>query len=241
MSGTHDTVPGHCSMAIVEEIARSDSQVEKFSASESYRLYVVWSLFVVYVFSFVDRQILSILNEPIKKEFSLSDSELGLLTGFSFALFYTTFGIPIARLADRSNRVNIISLSLLVWSAFTALTGLARYFWQLLVARLLVGIGEAGCNPPSHSIISDYFDVKRRATALSIYAMGVYGGTFLGLLIGGQIAHRYGWRVAFFIVGVPGVVLALLLKLTVREPPRGFADGARVPNEPPPFWSVLKT
>jgi predicted MFS family arabinose efflux permease len=219
--------------------AGASAQPHEFPVTETYRRYVVWFLFVVYTFNFVDRQILSILGEDVKREFSLSDSQLGLLTGFAFAAFYTTLGIPIARWADKGNRVNIISISLIVWSAFTAVTGLARNFYHLLAARVLVGIGEAGCSPAAHSVISDYFDSKTRSRALSIYSMGVYGGTFLGLLIGGQVAHRYGWRSAFFLVGLPGILLALALKLTIREPPRGFADGV-VPKEPPPFWDVLR-
>jgi len=219
--------------------AGAPAQAQEFEASQAYRSYVVWFLFVVYTFNFVDRQILSILGEDVKREFGLSDSQLGLLTGFAFAAFYTTLGIPIARWADKGNRVTIISISLVVWSAFTAVTGFAKNFYHLLAARLLVGIGEAGCSPAAHSIISDYFDSKTRSRALSIYSMGVYGGTFLGLLIGGQVAHRYGWRSAFFLVGVPGILLALVLKMTIREPPRGFADRV-VPKEPPPFLGVLK-
>lgn len=214
----------------------------EFRASNAYRQYVVWFLFLVYVFNFVDRQILTTLMEPIKNEFKFTDTQLGLLSGLAFALFYTTFGIPIARLADKHNRVNIIALSLLTWSAATAVTALAKNFWHLFMARIMVGIGEAGCSPPALSLISDYFEPKRRSTALSIYAMGVYGGTFIGLMMGGVVAHRYGWRAAFLIVGLPGIVLAVLLKLTIREPPRGFSEGGtHTVKDAPPMWTVVRT
>lgn len=229
--------------AEVNEVATAPSaQTGEFQATEAYRQYVVWFLFVVYVFNFVDRQILATLLEPIKAEFLLSDTQLGLLSGLAFAVFYTTFGIPIARLADRSNRVNIITASLLIWSAATAATAFARNFWHLFAARIMVGIGEAGCSPPAHSLISDYFEPKRRSTALSIYSMGVYGGSFLGLLMGGVVAQRYGWRTAFLLVGLPGLVLAAIMKLTLREPPRGFSEGgSHTVKEPPPMLTVLKT
>lgn len=221
---------------------KASAQTQEFTASEGYKRYVVWFLFVVYVFNFVDRQILTTLIEPIKNEFKFSDTQLGLLSGFAFAMFYTTLGIPIARWADKNNRVNVIAISLLVWSSATAVTAFARNFWHLFLARIMVGVGEAGCSPPALSLISDYFDPKRRATALSIYAMGVYGGTFLGLMMGGLVAQRYGWRNAFLIVGLPGVLLALLLKLTIREPPRGFSEGGtHTVKAAPPMWTVLST
>jgi MFS family permease len=211
-----------------------------FHASESYRLYVVWLLCVVYLFNHVDRQILAILIQPIKTEFDLSDTDLGLLGGVAFALFYSTLGIPIARYADRGNRKNIIAASLALWSLFTALTGLARTFWHLLLARVVVGIGEAGCSPPAYSIISDYFDPKRRATAISIYSLGVSGGAIVGLLVGGQLAEAYGWRTAFYVLGLPGVGLAVVVALTLREPPRGWSDprGLSVPP-PAPLRTVV--
>ena len=218
------------------------AQPEEFRASERYRYYVVWFLFVVYVFNFVDRQILTTLIEPIKHEFGLHDWQLGALSGTAFALFYTTFGIPIARWADKGNRVNIIALSLLVWSTATAVTGFVRNFWQLFLARVVVGIGESGCSPPALSLISDYFEPKRRSRALSIYAMGVYGGTFIGLMMGGVVAQMYGWRAAFLIVGLPGVALALVLKLSVREPPRGFSEGgAHTVKDAPPMATVVRS
>jgi MFS family permease len=177
-----------------------------FRASNAYRYYAVWLLCGVYMLNMLDRQLLSILIEPIRTEFALSDTHMGFLGGLAFALFYTTLGMPLARLADRSHRVNIIAVSIAVWSAFTALTGLAKGFWHLLAARVGVGIGEAGCNPAAYSLISDYFEPRRRATALSIYQMGGYAGGFVGLMLGGAIAQEYGWRVAFYVVGLPGIV-----------------------------------
>ena len=193
--------------------------------SLAYRRYVLGLLAIVYVFNFTDRQILAILMQPIKEELLLSDTQLGLLSGIAFALFYVTMGIPIARLADRHNRVNIISISIFLWSLMTALSGLAANFTQLLMARIGVGIGEAGCTPPAHSLISDYFAREKRSSALSIYSLGLPLGSVLGLMAGGWVAQLYGWRVAFFMVGLPGLVLALMVKLTIREPQRGLADG----------------
>ncbi len=210
-----------------------------FSITEGYRWYVAWLLFAVYVLNFVDRQILTILMEPIRKEFNFSDTQLGLLGGLAFAVLYSTLGIPIARLADKRNRVTIISLSLFVWSFFTVLTGRAQSFMQLLLARVAVGVGEAGCSPPAYSILSDYFEKKRRTTAISIYSMGIYGGVFVGYLVGALVAEEYGWRTAFYVVGAPGIALALIVKLTLREPPRGFAEGFVAAADPPPFADVL--
>ncbi len=219
--------------------APSQDKAQSFSISEGYRWYVVWLLFGVYVLNFVDRQILTILMEPIRKEFNFSDMQLGLLGGLAFALLYSTLGIPIARLADRNNRVNIIAISLFVWSLFTVLTGRAQSFVQLLMARVAVGIGEAGCTPPAYSILGDYFEKKRRTTAVAIYSMGIYGGVFVGYLVGALVAQSYGWRYAFYVVGLPGIVLALVVKLTLREPPRGFADGVVTAVETPPVRDVL--
>jgi MFS family permease len=211
-----------------------------FTASNSYRSYVLWLLFVVYGLSYVDRQILSILMEPIRTEFDFTDMQLGLLSGVAFAIFYTTLGIPIARAADHFSRVNIIALSLLVWSTATALTGRAYSFFTLFLARVGVGVGEAGCNPSAYSIISDYYESKRRATVLSIYSQGVYLGQFIGFIAAGQVAQEYGWRAAFYVVGLPGIAMALLVKLTLREPPRGFSEVNYVPASPPPTLQVLR-
>jgi len=192
--------------------------------ADGYRTYVLSMLVVVYVFNFLDRQIVTILAEPIKLDLGLNDTQIGLMTGLAFALFYTVLGIPLARLADRANRVSIISVALVIWSGMTALCGMAQNFTQMLVARIGVGVGEAGCSPPAHSLIADYFPPEKRASALSIYALGIPIGSILGLLAGGWIAEFYGWRTAFVLVGVPGILLAVILKLTVREPLRGMSD-----------------
>jgi len=212
-----------------------------FVASTAYRNYVLFILFVVYGLSYVDRQILSILMEPIRKEFEFSDMQLGLLSGVAFAIFYVTLGLPIARWADRHSRVNIITISLLVWSVATALTGRAASFWHIFLARVGVGVGEAGCNPSAYSIISDYFEPNRRATAQSIYSLGVYLGQFIGFITAGYVAHEYGWRAAFYVVGIPGILMAILVKTTLREPPRGFSEPNYHPVEAPHATTVLRT
>jgi len=215
-----------------------------------YRWTVLVILTLVYTFNFIDRQILVILQEPIKLELGLSDAQLGLLTGFSFALVYVTAGIPIAWLADRSNRRNIVAASLAFWSAMTALSGLVQNFGQLLAARLGVGIGEAGGSPPSHSMISDYFPPQNRGTALSFYSMGIYVGILFGYAAGGWIAENFGWRTAFFLVGIPGIAYAALVLWVVKEPRRGRWDEGGTPpkssfkqtwdclRQRPTFWWI---
>ena len=188
-------------------------------------------LTVVYTFNFIDRQILVILQEPIKADLGLSDAQLGLLTGFSFALVYVTAGIPIAWLADRANRRNIVAASLAFWSLMTALSGLVQNYGQLLAARLGVGVGEAGGSPPSHSMISDYFPPSSRGTALSFYSMGIYIGVLFGFAAGGWIAENFGWRNAFFVIGIPGILYALVVLWVVKEPKRGQYDLAGVPAQ----------
>lgn len=221
------------------ELAPRETAAE-FQVTERQRAYVVWLLFAVYVLNFVDRQILTILIQPIKEEFNFTDAQLGMLGGLAFAFLYSTLGIPIARLADRTSRVAIISWSLLAWSVFTALTGFARSFSQLLLARVAVGVGEAGCSPAAYSIISDYFNPSRRSTALSIYSLGIPGGVFVGFLVGGHVAQAYGWRATFWVVGLPGVALALIVKRTLREPPRGLSDAPHAGREPSPLLQVLR-
>ncbi len=186
--------------------------------SRAYERYVVGILFVVYVLNFLDRQIINILAEPIKNELGIADWQLGILTGLAFVLFYATLGLPIARYAERGDRPLIIAVALAVWSGFTALSGLAQNFVQLLLARIGVGVGEAGCSPPAQSLICDMVPKERRATALSIFAAGVPVGSLLGLIIGGLVADALGWRMAFLVVGLPGVLLAIILKLTLRDP-----------------------
>jgi MFS family permease len=203
-----------------------------------YRYLVVWFLAIVYTFNFMDRQIMSILAEPIRKDLGLSDTQLGMLTGLAFAAFYTTFGIPVAWLADRARRVWIMAAACGIWSVFTAACGLATNFTQLALARIFVGVGEAGGSPPSYSLISDYFPPKERGTGLAIYSLGVPVGSMIGSALGGWVAANHGWRMAFFVVGLPGILLALLLLVVVREPKRGGLDAlaaghAAHPPSPP--------
>ena len=198
-------------------------------------------LVVVYVFNFVDRQILAILAPAIRDELLLSDTQIGALSGVAFGIFYATLGIPIARLADRYSRVSIISICLGIWSLMTTFSGLATNFIHLLIARIGVGIGEAGGSPPSHSLLADYFAPGKRATALGIYALGVPIGILFGNLAGGWIGELFGWRQAFFLVGIPGVILAIILKLTVKEPPRGYSEEKPADTSTVPFRTVLKT
>ena len=203
------------------------------------KYYALGVLTVVYGFNFIDRQLLAILQESIKAELLLSDSQLGLLTGFAFALFYVSAGIPIARWADRSNRRNIVALSLFIWSFMTAISGFVQNYFQLLMARIGVGIGEAGGSPPSHSMISDIFPPEKRAGALGIYSTGVNIGIMFGFLLGGWINEFFGWRWAFIVVGAPGILLALLVRYTVAEPLRGVADGHETVADQVPFKEVL--
>jgi MFS family permease len=188
------------------------------------RAYALGVLLVIYIFNFLDRQIVNILAEPIKNDLGLADWQIGVMAGFAFAIFYTVLGIPIARYAERADRVKIISAAVAVWSAFTILCGLAGNFVQLLAARIGVGVGEAGCTPPAHSLICDYTPKEKRASALALYSMGIPLGSLAGMVVGGLIADAYGWRVAFFVAGAPGLVLALVAWLTLPEPRR---KGAR--------------
>lgn len=180
---------------------------------------------LVYVFNFIDRQILSILLPAIKAEFLVDDWVLGFLAGSAFALFYATLGVPIALLADRLNRRNLIAISLCIWSAMTALSGAAASVLQLALARVGVGVGEAGYGPPAHSLIADYFSAANRATAMGIFSLGISFGIMIAYLGGGWMVQNVGWRQAFLAVGLPGLILALVFRLTVKEPPRGYSDG----------------
>jgi MFS family permease len=227
-----------------------EARIEVPSASpgtgprDGYAWYALAILFVVYVFNFVDRQIVSILQEPIKRELGLSDAQLGLLTGFAFALFYATLGIPIARIADRTSRSKLIAAALLVWSTMTALCGTAKSFATLLLFRIGVGVGEAGCSPAAHSLISDYFPARKRGTALGIYSTGIYVGIMFGYLAGGWINEFFGWRRAFVAVGLPGAVFSLVVFFTLKEPLRGLSDGrAAAPRDTatgPPLREVFR-
>ena len=198
-------------------------------------------LTMVYFFSYMDRQILSILVELIKADLKLSDTQMGMLGGLAFAVFYAGLGIPVARFADKSNRRNIIAVSLALWSLMTALCGLAQNFVQLLLARIGVGVGEAGSSPPSHSIIADLYPVEKRASAMAIYSLGVVLGGGFGTMIGGWLASQYGWRIAIIAIGIPGIVLALVVRAFVVEPRRGLSDASRAAEagEMPGAWSAF--
>jgi MFS family permease len=196
--------------------------------SLAYRSYALVVLIIVYTFNFIDRQIVGILAIPIKAELGLSDAQLGLMGGLAFALFYTLLGIPVARLADKVSRTGIMTAALALWSLMTALCGLTHSFAQLFIARMGVGIGEAGGVAPAYSLICDYFPPKERARALSAYSFGIPIGAALGIVLGGFITSLMSWRMAFFIVGLAGLLLTPVLKFTVREPERGALDLPRV-------------
>jgi len=192
--------------------------------SAGYRTYVLMTLTVVYTFNFVDRILISVVGVPIINEFQLSQFEFGLLSGIGFALFYTLLGIPIANLSEKVSRKLIIGVCVILWSLATVLCGFTTGFVTLLLARMLVGIGEAGCTPPANSMISDYYRPLARPTALGIYAMGVTAGGVLAQVFGGFILEVFTWREAFIIVGAPGILLGIVFLLTVKEPPRGYSD-----------------
>ena len=188
---------------------------------------MLFALLLVYILNFLDRQIVNILAEPIKGELGLSDTQLGLLAGPAFAVFYAVLGIPIARYADnaKTNRVWLISICLAIWSAMTALCGVAQNFVQLALARIGVGVGEAGCTPAAHSLIADSVPPEKRSSAIAFFGLGIPIGGLLGLIIGGIVNDQYGWRIALMLVGTPGILLAFLLPLIIRDP-RRCADSA---------------
>lgn len=200
-------------------------------ASRKYRTYVLSALGVAALFNFFDRSIFSVLAVSIKSDLSLSDTQIGLLGGFGFALFYAIVGIPLARIADRHNRITLVSVCLAVWSLATAACGMASGFISLLLARIGVGAGEAGCFPPSYSVLSDYYPPERRSFAIGVFHFWGNIGFLLGLVGAGIVSDLFGWRAAFIIFGLPGVLFAVILKLTVREPVRGALDKARTPVE----------
>jgi len=217
-----------------------------------YRWYAVGVLTLVYASSQVDRQIMGMLLEPIRLELGASDTAMGFLVGLTFAIFYATLGMPIAMLADRTNRRNIIAIAISIWSGMTVLCGYAQTFVQMAFARIGVGIGEAGSTPPSHSIISDLFPPESRGTAMGIFAVGVNLGLLLAYLGGGWLSENYGWRSTFIIVGLPGLLVAGLLYFTVSEPRRGASelepsksageaeDEPAAPNQAPAFKTVAR-
>jgi MFS family permease len=204
------------------------------------RRYAMVILTVVYMFNFIDRTILAILLPAIRDEFKVSDTVLGLLAGPAFVVFYVILGIPIAQFADRSNRRNVVALALAVWSGMTAISGLALNIWHLTLARIGVGIGEAGCSPPAHSMIADLYPPEQRSTAMGFYTLGISAGIMLASLVGGWVAENIGWREAFFIVGIPGVLLALLMRLTVVEPDRGASERRVDSGRRPSLLEVMR-
>jgi len=212
--------------------AETEVAVANPYTSAKYRGVVLSLLTVVYAFNFIDRQILVILQEVIKADLGLSDTQLGVMTGFVFAIFYVTVGIPIARIADTKNRVKIISICLTIWSGMTALCGLAGNFVQLLLARIGVGIGEAGCSPPAHSMLSDIYPAAKRAGAMAVYSSGIYFGIAIGYSLGGWLGDQIGWRNTLLVVGLPGVALAVLFWWLVKEPAREVAHKAFDKSKP---------
>jgi len=204
------------------------------------RWYVLGLLTVVYALNIADRFSISTLIEPIRAELRLSDARIAFLTGGALAMFYVTVGIPVAALADRANRRNILAVSLAAWSAMTALCGLAHNLVQLTLARFGVGIGEAGGTPPSTSILADKFPPARRPMALTVFALGACLGAWLGSSVAGTAAERGGWRAAFLVLGIPGLAVALVVWLTVREPRRGQLDGDAAPADRSTFAATLR-
>ncbi len=191
--------------------------------SRGYRAYVLVVLMGVNVFNYGDRSILGVLIQPIKEELGASDTEMGILTGLAFAVFYVICGFPIARLADRGLRVRVIAWAMTIWSVMTAVSGLAGSYWHLLLARIGVGIGEAGGNPPSQALLADYFPIEQRARAIAFFVAGAHIGAFLGTLLAGYIGYEYGWRTAFLVLGAPGVLFALLVG---TRPPSATVRGS---------------
>lgn len=214
----------------------NDAMVEK----PGYKFVVLGLVFLHYTLNYMDRQIIAILSVPIQNELHLSDMQLGLLGGFAFALFYSTFAIPIALLADRSSRKRIMAVAIAVWSGFTALCGVATNFWQLFVFRLGVGIGEAGGVAPSYSLLSDYFPPNQRGRALAVISSGIPIGSALGLVLGGVVAEYYGWRMAFISVGLFGVLVAPMIWLVIREPVRGRYDNIGKPEAPQKIMDTFR-
>lgn len=211
----------------------SEQALKSAPIDQSTRL-MLGILLIVYIFNFLDRQIVNILAEPIRRDLHLSDTQIGLMTGIAFALFYTVLGLPIARFADRpgTDRAKLIAGALAIWSGMTALCGLAQSFGQLLLARIGVGVGEAGCTPAAHSLIADSVPPERRASALAFYALGIPIGSLLGMLIGGILADTIGWRKAFLFVGAPGLLLAMVVVLLLRDPRRKRVLEAKRPAVP---------
>ena len=217
------------------------SAVSASPYSPAYTRYAMFLLLGIYIVNFLDRAVVNILAEPIKNDLGLADWQLGLMSGLAFAIFYTVLGIPIARLAERKNRPMIIGTAVAVWSGFTALSGMANSFLQLVIFRIGVGVGEAGCTPPAHSLIADYVPKEKRASALAFYSMGTPLGGLLGLVMGGLVADASGWRAAFLVAGAPGILFALLCWFTLKEPRKLMAQhSAAIQSTQVTFGETLK-
>ncbi len=207
--------------------------------SLGYRRWLLTLLVAIYACSFIDRIIVSTVGPAIIKDLNLTDLEFGVLGGAVFALFYALFGMPIAWLAERFRRISIIAVCIALWSVMTLASGVAQNYWQLLFFRMGVGVGEGGCSPAAHSLLSDHYPPKQRASALAIYSAGVPLGAMLGAVGGGWLAQHFDWRMAFFVVGAPGLILALIARLTLREPARGHSEALQVAAKAPPLGAVF--
>ena len=216
------------------------AEIPASAPSRARSTYALVILTLIYTSNFIDRGILGVLGQPIKTELGLADWQIGVLGGLAFAILYSTLGLPVARLADRTNRVSLIAVALTVWSGMTALCAFVGNFWQLLAARVGVGIGEAGCAPPTSSLLADYFPPGRRSSAVGILSLGIPVGSVVGALVGSYVAQHYGWRTAFLVVGLPGIALAILFRLTVREPPRGVFDPPGADTTAPSIGDVAR-
>ncbi|MEO6338640.1 MAG: MFS transporter [Caulobacteraceae bacterium] len=211
------------------------------ATSSRYRIWLLVLLILINTSNFLDRSVLGVLAPAIKRDLGISDTQIGMLGGLVFALFYTAFGIPIARVAERHSRVLLMTVAVALWSGMTALCGLAQNFVQLALARAGVGIGEAACGPSSQSLISDHFPARQRGTALAIFSLGIPIGSLIGAVAGGWIAQNLSWRTAFALMGLPGLILAALVLTTLKEPIRGHSDRKPTSGEVPPLLAVLKT
>ncbi|HVS76478.1 MAG TPA: MFS transporter [Steroidobacteraceae bacterium] len=222
------------------EAAPAEHRPVPDTASLAERWYVAITMCVVYTLSICDRYSISTVLEPIRRELHLSDANIAFLTGVSLAIFYVIFGFPLSWLIDRKSRRAIIGACLIAWSALTVATGLARNYWQLLCARIGVGVGEAGGTPGANSMLSDYFPAARRPMALQVFSLGAPIGAWLGSQVAGAIAYRFGWRTMFLALGIPGIVIGALVLLTIREPARGALDEARDRHAAPPFLETMR-
>jgi MFS family permease len=225
---------------IVPDAAPEEHRTRPDTASLAERWYVAITMCAVYTLSICDRYSISTVLEPIRRELHLSDANIAFLTGVSLAIFYVIFGFPLSWLIDRKSRRAIIGACLIAWSALTVATGLARSYWQLLCARIGVGVGEAGGTPGANSILSDYFPAARRPMALQVFSLGAPIGAWLGSQVAGAIAYRFGWRAMFLALGIPGILIGALVLLTIREPPRGCLDSAAGCPPAPPFLETMR-